>query len=105
LGKNGLVLYNYPEDALMPGELRDTNQKSKGINDLTLRERGVLSDALKDGSLTLKRFRAKDFPRSLLASCKPVIYGEAPGPESPHAFRCRMFVNGRIDQKGPSRLT
>ncbi|KAG1718221.1 hypothetical protein EDB19DRAFT_1612279, partial [Suillus lakei] len=56
--ENGCVLYNYPEDALMPGELRDTNQKSKGINDLTLRERGVLSDALKDGSLTLKRFRA-----------------------------------------------
>ncbi|KAG1740563.1 hypothetical protein EDD22DRAFT_741253, partial [Suillus occidentalis] len=86
LGKNGLVLYNYPEDALMPGELCNINHKSKGINDLTLHERGMLSDALKDGSLTLKRFRAKDFVCSLLASRKPVIYGKAPGPESPHVF-------------------
>jgi hypothetical protein len=105
LGKNGLVLYNYPEDALMPGELRDMNQKSKGINDLTLRERGVLSDALKDGSLTLKHFHAKDYPHRLLASCNPVIYGKAPGPHSPHEFGCRLFVNGRIDRKGPSRLS
>jgi len=89
----------------MPGELCDTNQKSKGINDLTLCEHGVLSDALKDGSLTLKRFHAKDYPCRLLASCDPVIYGEAPGPHSPHTFRRCLFVNGCIDRKGPSRLS
>ncbi|KAG1758872.1 hypothetical protein EDD22DRAFT_750862, partial [Suillus occidentalis] len=105
LGKNGYVLYNYPEDALMPGEIRNTLQRSKGISDLTLRERGVLSDALKDGSLTLKRLNTKDSPRRLLASREPVIYGEAPGPDSPHAYGRRMFVNCRIDRKGPSRLT
>ncbi|KAG2340891.1 hypothetical protein BDR05DRAFT_888964, partial [Suillus weaverae] len=103
LGKNGSVLYNYPENALMPGELRDTNHKSKGINDLTLREHGVLSDALKDGSLTLKRFHAKDYPCRLLASRDPVIYGEAPGPHSLHTFGHRLFVNGHIDRKGPRR--
>ncbi|KAG1795597.1 uncharacterized protein BJ212DRAFT_1291158, partial [Suillus subaureus] len=102
LGKNGLVLYNYPEDALMPGELCDTNQKSKGISDLTLCERGVLSDTLKDGSLTLKCFHAKDYPHRLLVSHDPVIYGEAPGPHSPHAFGHCLFVNGHIDRKGPS---
>ncbi|KAG1898087.1 uncharacterized protein F5891DRAFT_1191390 [Suillus fuscotomentosus] len=48
LEKHGFVLHNYPENTLMPGERHNTLRKSKGIHDLTLCERGVLADALKD---------------------------------------------------------
>ncbi|KAG1867142.1 hypothetical protein C8R48DRAFT_540976, partial [Suillus tomentosus] len=103
LGKHGFVLHNYPENTLMPGERRNTLRKSKGIHDLTLRECGVLADALKDDVLTLQRLTTDDACRRLLASRDPVIYGEAPGPDSRCTHGRRQFADSHIDRNGHRR--
>ncbi|KAG1727244.1 hypothetical protein EDB19DRAFT_1914324 [Suillus lakei] len=61
-------------------------QKGKGINDLTLRERGI--------------FPVPYWPLANLSSMARLL-----DLSHPTAFGRRMFVNGRIDRKGPSRLT
>ncbi|KAG1888273.1 hypothetical protein F4604DRAFT_1548234, partial [Suillus subluteus] len=100
LGNRGCILSNYPDNILMPGEKRDTLTRSKGIHDLTLRERGVLANALKDNSLTLHHVADNDARQRLLSSRDPVIYREAPSAESPHSCGRRQFFNCQIDRKG-----
>ncbi|KAG1805287.1 hypothetical protein EV424DRAFT_1305442, partial [Suillus variegatus] len=105
LGNRGCILRNYPDNTLMPGERRTTLTTSKGIHDLTLRERSVLVDALKNDLLTLQHVTDHDAHRRLLFSRDPVIYGEAPSAESPHSHGRRQFLDCRIDRRGLPRLT
>ncbi|KAG1796917.1 uncharacterized protein HD556DRAFT_1441090 [Suillus plorans] len=81
----------------MPSERRNTLRKSKGIHDLTLHECGVLVDALKDNVLSLQYFTTNDACRRLLASCDPIIYGKAPGPDPYCTHICHQFVDSYID--------
>lgn len=55
LDRQGFIIEGYPEDILMPGETRSTNTRSKGINDLDKREQIILAEALKSGTLVIKR--------------------------------------------------
>ncbi|KAG0695712.1 hypothetical protein DFH29DRAFT_770146, partial [Suillus ampliporus] len=103
LAQRGYTLHNYPEKTLMPGERRNTATKSKGINDLTLRERDILVYALQENLLTIQHVTSDNAHRRILASRDPVIFGEAPIPESHHTHGRRGFVNGRIDWKGLPR--
>ncbi|KAG2028306.1 hypothetical protein BDR03DRAFT_988552 [Suillus americanus] len=50
----GFIMEGYPEDILMPGEMRSTNARSKGINDLDKWEQIILAEALKSGMLVIK---------------------------------------------------
>lgn len=100
LGKHGFILHNYPENTLMPGERCNTLRKSKGIHNLTLHECGVLVDALKDDMMTLQHLTTDDACQRLLASCDPVIYSKAPGPDSHCTHGRRQFVDSHIDQNG-----
>ncbi|KAG0694538.1 hypothetical protein DFH29DRAFT_767301, partial [Suillus ampliporus] len=103
LAQRGCIIHNYPENVLMPGERRVTLAKSKGIHDLTLSSRAVLTDALKNNSLTVQHTTTESTCQRLLASREPIILGEAPAPESPHTHGRRVFVDGRIDRKGLPR--
>ncbi|KAG1721681.1 hypothetical protein EDD22DRAFT_752038, partial [Suillus occidentalis] len=103
LGQRGHVLQQYPEDVLMPGEKRATLAKSKGIHDLSIRERRILADALKSNLLTVKSITGKDARAKLMSSRSPVIIGEAPAPDSKHIRGRRGYVNGRQDRKGLPR--
>lgn len=87
----------------MPGERRATLAKSKGIHDLSLHERRVLANALKDDVLTVKSV-AIDARKSLMASRDPIIVGEVPFADSPHTRGRQGFANGKIDRCGSTRL-
>ncbi|KAG1896265.1 uncharacterized protein F5891DRAFT_934019, partial [Suillus fuscotomentosus] len=100
LAKRGYVLQHYPENVLMPGERRATLAKSKGIHDLTLRERQIFADALKNNLLTVKTITGKDARAKLVASRRPVIVGEAPAPDSNNRRGWCWFANGRLDRRG-----
>jgi hypothetical protein len=104
LAKRGYVIHNYPEHTLMPGEKRTTLVQSKGVHDLSLRERDVLANALKDNSLTIQHLTTDEARRRLLRSHDPVIIGEAPGSESQYSHGRRQFFDSRIDRKGLRRL-
>lgn len=88
----------------MPGEKRSSLHKSKGIHDLTLREQAILVYALQNDTLTIQPIATDKARQRILTSRDPAIFGEAPGPESPHSRGRRGFVNGRIDWKGLPRL-
>ncbi|KAG1897284.1 uncharacterized protein F5891DRAFT_921674, partial [Suillus fuscotomentosus] len=103
LAYHGCILGNYLENILMPGERRATLAKSKGIHDLSLHERRILANALKDDVLTIKSV-AVDAHKTLMASRDPVIVGEAPLADSPHTRGRRGFANGKIDRRGSTRL-
>ncbi|KAG1769329.1 hypothetical protein EDD22DRAFT_744983, partial [Suillus occidentalis] len=103
LAQRGLVLHNYPDNVLLPGEKRATLLRSKGIHDLTLANQATLADALRHGLLTIQHTTASNTCRRLRASREPVILGEAPPPESTHTHGRRAFADGRIDRKGLPR--
>ncbi|KAG1860859.1 hypothetical protein F4604DRAFT_1684336 [Suillus subluteus] len=103
LAHRGCILKNYLEKILMPGERRATLAKSKGIHDLSLHERCILADALKNDVLTVKSV-ATDAYKSLMASRVPIIVGEAPPADSPYTRRRQGFANGRIDRLGLAHL-
>ncbi|KAG1817617.1 uncharacterized protein BJ212DRAFT_1218736, partial [Suillus subaureus] len=103
LARCGCVIHNYPENVLMPGERCTMLLKSKGIHDLTLSSWAILMDALKNNSLTMQHITTGNACQRLLASCEPIILGEAPAPESPHTRGWCMFIDGRIDRKGLPR--
>ncbi|KAG1843327.1 hypothetical protein F4604DRAFT_1689567 [Suillus subluteus] len=92
------------KNMLMPSETCDTLVKSKGIHDLTLRERRVLGDALKNNTLTVKHTTTNAARARLLASCGPIIIGETPESGSRNSCGRHMFANGRIDKQGLARL-
>lgn len=60
--------------------------------------------ALQCDTLTIQHIATDKACQRILASRDPVIFGEAPGPESTHAHGRRGFVNGQIDWKGLPRL-
>ncbi|KAG0705802.1 hypothetical protein DFH29DRAFT_780099, partial [Suillus ampliporus] len=99
----GCVLQHYPENVLMPGEKRHTLVKSKGIHDLLLHERRVFVDALKNNLLTVKTITKQSALTNLMASCSPVIIGEAPAPHSNHTRGRRWYADGRSDRQGLPR--
>ncbi|KAG1719292.1 hypothetical protein EDD22DRAFT_755252, partial [Suillus occidentalis] len=103
LAQRGYTLHNYPEDTLMPGENRRSLTKSKGIHDLTLRERAILEYALQNDTLTIQPITTEKARHRIITSRDPVIFGEAPGPESRHSHGRRGFVDGRINWKGLPR--
>ncbi|KAG1779268.1 hypothetical protein EV702DRAFT_936228, partial [Suillus placidus] len=100
LAQCGYTLHNYPEKMLMPGERCATATKSKGIHDLTLHEQDILVYALQNNLLTIQHVSTNNARRRILASRDPIIFGEAPAPDSRHTHGRRKFVNGRIDWKG-----
>ncbi|KAG1855714.1 hypothetical protein DFJ58DRAFT_623455, partial [Suillus subalutaceus] len=100
LAKRSCVIHNYPEHTLMPSEKCTALTRGKGIHDLSLHEREVLANALKDNSLTLEHITTDHARRKLLGLREPVIYGEAPGAESLYSRGRRQFCDSRIDRKG-----
>ncbi|KAG2124877.1 hypothetical protein DEU56DRAFT_916817 [Suillus clintonianus] len=88
LAQLGCCLVNYPEETLMPGEIRPTLRRTKGIHDLSI-PHPITSNAA--------RLR-------LLTSKDPVIIGEAPSHRSIHPRGRHAFADGDIDRKGPRRL-
>ncbi|KAG1845931.1 hypothetical protein C8R48DRAFT_779676 [Suillus tomentosus] len=101
LDRQGFIIEGYPEDILMPGETRSTNARSKGINDLDKREQIILAEALKSGTLAIKRGPTGPEVKD---NSRPVIIGEAPPPHSIHLHGRRLLANGVMDREGPSRL-
>ncbi|KAG1864625.1 hypothetical protein C8R48DRAFT_588982, partial [Suillus tomentosus] len=53
LARLGYFLIDYPDETLMPGEIRPSLTRSKGIHDLTIPHRDNLVNALKSGTLTI----------------------------------------------------
>lgn len=104
LARRGYILQNYPEDVLMPGEKRATLTKSKGIHNLSLHERRVFADALKNDLLTIKTITKQGALAHLMASHSPVIVEEVPAPHSAYTRGRRWYANGRFDQQGLPRL-
>ncbi|KAG1842593.1 hypothetical protein F4604DRAFT_1538014, partial [Suillus subluteus] len=102
LARRGYVLQDYPENVLMPGEKR-SSARSKGINDLLLRERRVFADALKNNLLTVKIITKQSALANLMASRTPVIIEEAPAPHSNHTRGRRWYADGRSDRQGLPR--
>ncbi|KAG1877475.1 hypothetical protein F4604DRAFT_1493391, partial [Suillus subluteus] len=102
LARRGYVLQDYPENVLMPGEKR-SSARSKGINDLLLRERRVFADALKNNLLTVKIITKQSALANLMASRMPVIIEEAPAPHSNHTRGWRWYADGRSDRQGLPR--
>ncbi|KAG1839147.1 hypothetical protein DFJ58DRAFT_733506 [Suillus subalutaceus] len=104
LARLGCRLVNYPDDTLMPGEIRPTLIRSKGIHDLTLPHRVNLVNALKMGTLTIQAMTNDTARKRLTMSWDPVIIAEAPSYRSNHSRARRVFANGDIDFRGPRRL-
>ncbi|KAG2122363.1 hypothetical protein DEU56DRAFT_917856 [Suillus clintonianus] len=104
LARLGCCLVNYPEETLMPGEIRPTLRRTKGIHDLTIRHRANLVNALKTGTLTIRAITSDAARSRLLTSRDPIIIGEAPSHRSSHPRGRRAFADGNIDRKGPRRL-
>ncbi|KIJ57799.1 hypothetical protein HYDPIDRAFT_103826, partial [Hydnomerulius pinastri MD-312] len=103
LAKSGIVCYNYPGLASLPGEERQRKPKggSKGISDLTLAECSILVNALSDTSGDGLHFKhVPELKADLMASRIPVIHGAAPDHNSPLAHAKRMFSNLKCDHKG-----
>lgn len=94
LARRGYVLQHYPENVLMPGEKRDTLIRSKGIHDLSLRERQVFANALKNNLLTVKTITRQRALAHLMASRSPVIIEEAPASHSVHKRGQCWYANG-----------
>ncbi|KAG2114866.1 hypothetical protein DEU56DRAFT_705592, partial [Suillus clintonianus] len=99
LAHRGCTLHHYPENVLMPGEKRPTLVKSKGIHDLTIHERDLLTDALRNNSITVQHIN-NNTRRQIMISREPIIFGEAPEYDSQDLRGRRAFLNGRIDRKG-----
>ncbi|KAG2054504.1 hypothetical protein BDR06DRAFT_1007679 [Suillus hirtellus] len=93
LARLGYFLINYPNETLMPGEIRPSLTRSKGIHDLTIPHRDNLVNALNDTART-----------RLIMSKDPIIIGEAPTHRSFHSHGQRAFTNGDFDQNGPPCL-
>ncbi|KAG2125063.1 hypothetical protein DEU56DRAFT_695023, partial [Suillus clintonianus] len=104
LARLGCCLVNYPEETLMPGEIRPTLRRTKGIHDLSIPHRTKLVNALKTGTLTIRAITSNAAHLRLLTSKDPVIIGEALSHRSIHPRGRRAFADGDIDQKGPCRL-
>ncbi|KAG1775773.1 hypothetical protein EV702DRAFT_940069, partial [Suillus placidus] len=103
LARCGCILHHYPENILMPGERRPSLVKSKGIQDLTLCERDILTDALRTNSITVQHITADNAHRAIMASHEPIICGEAPEYDSQNLHGRHAFLNGRINRKGLPR--
>lgn len=104
LARLGYVLVNYPDETLMPGELRPTISRSKGIHDLTQQHRVNLINCLKAGTLTIRAVTNDAARMRLTTSKDPVIIGDAPSACSMYPRGRRAFADGHIDQKGLRRL-
>ncbi|KAG1794593.1 uncharacterized protein HD556DRAFT_1442777 [Suillus plorans] len=105
LAHRGYTLHHYPENVLMPGKKRPTLVKSKGIHDLTLRERDLLADALKTNTIIIQHVTTDKARRKIMTSREPIIFGEAPQNDSRNPRGRRTFLNGRIDRRGLPRLS
>ncbi|KAG2113976.1 hypothetical protein DEU56DRAFT_710710, partial [Suillus clintonianus] len=103
LARLGYVLVNYPDETLMPGELRSTFCRTKGIHDLNQRHRANIINHLKTGTLTIRAVTSDAARMRLTTSKDPVVIGEAPLACSMHSCGRRAFADGRIDQKGLPR--
>ncbi|KAG1877144.1 hypothetical protein C8R48DRAFT_768693 [Suillus tomentosus] len=100
LTRRGYILQHYPEDVLMPGKKHTSLVKSKGIHDLSLCERRVFADALKNNMLTIKMLTKPGTLANLSASRRPVIMEEAPAPHSNYTHGRHWYANGRCDWLG-----
>ncbi|KAG1837261.1 hypothetical protein F4604DRAFT_1539312, partial [Suillus subluteus] len=101
----GCFLVNYPNETLMPSEIRPMLTRSKGIHDLTIPHRVNLVNALKTGTLTIRAATSDTARTRLIMSEDPIIIGEAPSHRSFHTHGRRAFANGDIDQEGlPHRV-
>ncbi|KAG1858749.1 hypothetical protein DFJ58DRAFT_726535 [Suillus subalutaceus] len=97
LARLGYFLVDYPNETLMPGEIRPSLTRSKGIHDLTIPHCDNLVNALKSGTLTIQAVTS-DAARTRLVMLKdPIIIGEAPTHRSIHSHRQRAFANGGFD--------
>lgn len=121
LASSGVVCKNYPEDVLLPGEIREGMAKGKGISDLTLHEQALISKALDDDSHPLKFVCAKDkkgghpvnissfedrtyiVELALVSSKAPVIIGAPPSFDSKDQHGRRKFADGTVDRRGLPR--
>jgi len=59
LGYQGLVIRGWPYPVLMPGQLRKSNARTKGIADLSLAERRRLHAALTDEEISVTKVQSK----------------------------------------------
>ncbi|KAG1789413.1 uncharacterized protein HD556DRAFT_1447028 [Suillus plorans] len=104
LANKNLCIKGYPaHKCLLPGEYHNMNSKSKGIRGLTQKEVGIIVEALKAGMMFVEKI-PKASRAALIASEIPVITGEAPPSDHPHAGAQQMFANRHTDYNGPSRV-
>jgi hypothetical protein len=90
---------------LIPGELRPSLSRTKGIHDLSHHHRVNLINHLKAGILTIRAVKSDAARTRLTTSKDPVIIGEAPLARSLHSHGRRAFADGRIDRKGLPHLS
>ncbi|KAG1808402.1 uncharacterized protein BJ212DRAFT_1303018 [Suillus subaureus] len=86
LARLGYVLTNYPDDTLIPGELRPSLSRTKGIHDLSHHHCVNLVNHLKAGTLTIRAVKSDAACTHLTISKDPVIIGEAPSACSLHSM-------------------
>ncbi|KAI5989987.1 hypothetical protein EDD15DRAFT_2145415, partial [Pisolithus albus] len=97
LASSELVLVNWPEGVMFPGEERASHTMPKGISDLTRAECSKLLAALNDTEDTRLHIRSK---AALISSEEPVIIGAAPPHDSNKIRGKRMFCNLKTDRLG-----
>ncbi|KAI6000032.1 hypothetical protein EDD15DRAFT_2160163 [Pisolithus albus] len=122
LASSELVLVNWPEGVMFPGEERASCTMRKGISDLMRVECSKLLAALNDTEDTQLHIRS--VPRhkgacmyhmihnkatntekaALISSEEPVIIGTAPPHDSNKIRGKRMFCNLKTDRLGPKRM-
>ncbi|KAI5985853.1 hypothetical protein EDD15DRAFT_2133339, partial [Pisolithus albus] len=122
LASSELVLVNWPEGVMFPGEERASRTMPKGISDLTRAECSKLLAALNDTEDT--RLHIRSVPKhkgacicrmvhnkttniekaALISSEEPVIIGAPPPYDSNKVRGKRMFCNLKTDRLGPKRM-
>ncbi|KAI6100358.1 hypothetical protein F5141DRAFT_981798, partial [Pisolithus sp. B1] len=97
LAASELVLVNWPEGVMFPGEERASRTMPKGISDLMRAECSKLLAALNDTEDTRLHIRSK---AALISSEEPVIIGAAPPHDSNKSRGKHMFCNLKTDRLG-----
>ncbi|KAG1724199.1 uncharacterized protein EDB91DRAFT_1255335 [Suillus paluster] len=106
LADNNVCIKGYPaHNCVLPGETHGvtSQSKSKGIASLTQKEVTILVEALKVKTMYVEKVSIMK-RAAVSASEIPVIIGEAPPSDYPHAGARRLFIDGHMDYNGPPRL-
>ncbi|KAG2087541.1 uncharacterized protein F5147DRAFT_781305 [Suillus discolor] len=90
-------LEGYPDETIMPSEIRPSVTRSKGIHNLTRAHCENLVNALKSGTLTIQAVTSDAACTRLIMSRDPIIIGEAPRHRSVHSHRRCAFANSDFD--------